>query len=100
MVSVVIEILILVVLAGTFCWNRGLGAKVSGLLGSFDRPPVKELDVTGVNSTNVVLMDLKSGMVIGNLNGDERIYPAYHDENHDSNHSIGSIFQIWIMRSL
>ena len=68
--------LILAVLAFTFCWDRGLSAKMSGLLGSFDRPPVKELDVTGVNSTNVVLMDLKSGMVIGNLNGDERIYPA------------------------
>ena len=71
-----IEILILVVLAGAFCWNRGLGAKVSGVLGIFDRPPVKELDVTGVNSTNVVLMDVKSGKVIGDLNGEERIYPA------------------------
>ena len=76
LVSAVIEILILVVLAGAFCWNRGLGAKVSGVLGIFDRPPVKELDVTGVNSTNVVLMDVKSGKVIGDLNGDERIYPA------------------------
>ena len=76
LVSAVIEILILVVLAGAFCWNRGLGAKVSGVLGIFDRPPVKELDVTGVNSTNVVLMDVKNGKVIGNLNGEERIYPA------------------------
>ena len=76
LVSAVIEILILVVLAGAFCWNRGLGAKVSGVLGIFDRPPVKELDVTGVNCTNVVLMDVKSGKVIGDLNGEERIYPA------------------------
>ena len=76
LVSAVIEILILVVLVGAFCWNRGLGAKVSGVLGIFDRPPVKELDVTGVNSTNVVLMDVKSGKVIGDLNGEERIYPA------------------------
>lgn len=76
LISVLVEVLILAVLAFTFCWDRGLSAKMSGLLGSFDRPPVKELDVTGVNSTNVVLMDLKSGMVIGNLNGDERIYPA------------------------
>ena len=76
LVSAVIEILILVVLAGAFCWNRGLGAKVSGVLGIFDRPPVKELDVTGVNSTNVVLMDVKRGKVIGDLNGEERIYPA------------------------
>ena len=48
-VSALIEILILVLLAGAFCWNRGLGAKVSGFLGRF---------------------------VIGDLNGEERIYPA------------------------
>ena len=75
-ISVVAEILILVLLAGAFCWNRGLGAKFSGIVGVFDQPPVKELDVTGVNSSNVLLMDVKSGKVIGNLNGKERIYPA------------------------
>ena len=37
---------------------------------------MKELDVTGVNSSNVVLMDVKSGAVIGDLNGKEQIYPA------------------------
>lgn len=60
-ISALIELLILVLLAGVFCWNRGLSARVSGFLGVFDRPPVKELDVTGVNSSNVVLMDVKSG---------------------------------------
>lgn len=30
----------------------------------------------GVNSSNVILMDAKSGKIIGNLNGEERIYPA------------------------
>lgn len=75
-ISALIELLILVLLAGAFCWNRGLSARVSGFLGVFDRPPVKELDVTGVNSSNVVLMDVKSGAVIGDLNGKEQIYPA------------------------
>ena len=79
-VSALIEILILVLLAGAFCWNRGLGAKVSGVLGIFDRPPVKELDVTGVNSTNVLLMDVKSGKVIGNLNGDGVVGGACLDD--------------------
>ena len=74
--SALVEIIILVLLAGAFCWNRGLKAKVSEVLGNLDEPPVKELDVTGVNSTNAVLMDVKSGKVIGNLNGEERIYPA------------------------
>lgn len=75
-ISALIEILILVLLAGAFCWNRGLGTKISGFFGRFDRPPVKELDVTGVNSSNVVLMDVRSGKVIGDLNGKEQIYPA------------------------
>ena len=68
--------MILAVLALTLCWDRGLSAKVSGVLGIFDRPPATELDVSGVNSSNVLLMDVKSGKVIGNLNGEERIYPA------------------------
>ena len=76
LISALVEVLILAVLAIAFCWDRGLGAKVSGLMGVFDGPPVKELDVSGVNSSNVVLMDVKSGKVIGELNGEERIYPA------------------------
>ena len=76
LISALVEVLILAVLAFAFCWNRGLGTKISGFFGRFDRPPVKELDVTGVNSSNVVLMDVKSGAVIGDLNGEEQIYPA------------------------
>ena len=59
LISALVEVLILAVLALAFCWDRGLSAKVSG-----------------VNSSNVLLMDVKSGKVIGNLNGEERIYPA------------------------
>ena len=75
-VSALVEVVILAVLAVAFCWNRGLSVKVSGIFGGFDGPPVKELDVTGVNSSNVVLMDVKSGKVIGEMNGEDRIYPA------------------------
>ena len=59
LVSALVEVLILTVLAIAFCWNRGLEANMSG-----------------VNSSNVVLMDVKSGKVIGEMNGEERIYPA------------------------
>ncbi len=76
LVSAIIEVLILLVLAVAFCWNKGMGAKVAGFLGSFDSPPVKELDVSGVNSSNVTLMDVKSGKVIGDMGGNEQIYPA------------------------
>ncbi len=76
LVSALIEVIILLLLAGAFCWERGLKARVIGLAGYFDGPPVKELDVTGANSSNVILMDAKSGKVIGNLSGEEQIYPA------------------------
>ena len=62
LISALVEVLILAVLAFAFCWNRGLETKISGFFGRFDRPPVKELDVTGVNSSNIVLMDVKSGI--------------------------------------
>ncbi len=75
LISALVEVLILAVLALAFCWDRGLSAKVSGCSGIFDRPPATELDVSGVNSSNV-FNGCKSGKVIGNLNGEERIYPA------------------------
>ena len=53
LVSALVEVLILTVLAIAFCWNRGLEAKVSGLTGWFDGPPVTGLDMSGVNSSNL-----------------------------------------------
>lgn len=44
LISALVEVLILAVLALAFCWDRGLSAKVSGVLGIFDRPPATELD--------------------------------------------------------
>lgn len=76
LISAIIEVLILLVLAVAFCWNKGMGAKATDFFGSFDSPPVKELDVSGVNSSNVTLMDVKSGKVIGDMGGNEQIYPA------------------------
>lgn len=76
LISAIVEVLILLVLAVAFCWNKGVGAKVTGFWGSFDGPPVKELDVSGVNSSNVTFMDAKSGKVIGDMGGNEQIYPA------------------------
>ena len=65
---------------------------MSGLTGWFDGPPVTGLDMSGVNSSNVVLMDVKSGKVIGEMNGEERIYRA-DDEDYDGNCGIGSFFR-------
>lgn len=64
-----IVILILIVMIG---WNYG----IEGWLEEFTTPIVKELDVSGVNSSRVVLMSAQGGKVIGEINGNERIYPA------------------------
>ena len=64
-----IVILILIVMIG---WNYG----IEGWLEEFTTPIVKELDVSGVNSSHVVLMSAQGGKVIGEINGNERIYPA------------------------
>lgn len=57
-------------------WNKGISSKIGDLAGIFDRPVVKELDLTGIKSANAVLMDAKSGAVIGEINGKDAIYPA------------------------
>lgn len=64
-----IVILILVVIVG---WNYG----IEDWLEDFTTPVVKELDVSGVNSSHVVLIPAQGGKVIGEINGEERIYPA------------------------
>lgn len=40
-----------------------------------EKPPVT-VDMSGLNSTNAVLLDSETGDVIAELNSDERIYPA------------------------
>ena len=62
-------ILILVVIIG---WDYG----IEGWLEDFTTPVVKELDVSGVNSSHVVLISSQGGKIIGQINGEERIYPA------------------------
>lgn len=65
----VIVMLILVVIIG---WNKG----VKDWLEDLGTPVVKEVDVSGINSTCAVLIQAKGGKVIGEMNAKERIYPA------------------------
>ncbi|MDO5135020.1 MAG: serine hydrolase [Eubacteriales bacterium] len=76
LVCVLAEFLVLLILAAAMSWQRGLGAWVENLSGLFDRPVVKELSLTGLKSTNALLMDGRSGKVIGSLEGEAAIYPA------------------------
>jgi D-alanyl-D-alanine carboxypeptidase (penicillin-binding protein 5/6) len=61
--------LILVIIVG---WNKG----IKSWMEEFSRPVVRELDVSGINSPNAILIQASGGKVIGSMNADERIYPA------------------------
>ena len=64
-----IVILTLVVIIG---WNKGVGDWMESL----QRPVVRKLEMSGINSPYAVLMQVKGGKIIGNMKGDEKIYPA------------------------
>lgn len=67
-----VEMLVLVTLTVMIGWRYGL----EGWLEEIARPVVKELDLSGINSPYAVLMQARGGKVIGEINGEERIYPA------------------------
>jgi D-alanyl-D-alanine carboxypeptidase (penicillin-binding protein 5/6) len=66
-----VELVVLLTLVLMVGWNYG----VEDWIMSFQRPLVKELDLSGINSPYAVLMQ-SNGRVIGEINGEERIYPA------------------------
>lgn len=72
LVCAVVEIVVLLTLGVMIGWNYGLGDWFS----QFGRPVVKELDLSGIHSPYAVLMQKKGGKVIGEINSEERIYPA------------------------
>ena len=69
MVVEAIVILTLVVIMG---WNKGVGDWMESL----QKPVVRKLEMSGINSPYAVLMQVKGGKIIGNMKGDEKIYPA------------------------
>lgn len=66
------EVLIMLTLVVIIGWNKG----VKEWFEELSRPVVKEVDVTGINSTHAILIHASSGKVLGAANADERIYPA------------------------
>lgn len=68
----VIEILVLLALVIMIGWNKG----VKDWMLNFNRPVVKELDISGINSPYAVLMQAKGGKIIAETKGEERMYPA------------------------
>lgn len=68
----VTEIIIMLTLVVIIGWNKG----VKDWFLEFQRPVVKEVDISGINSPYGILMDGRSGRILGSSAAEERIYPA------------------------
>ena len=62
-------VLALVVMLG---WKYDFGSWLSQL----GKPVVQELDISGINSSCAVLMQARGGKIIGEINGEQTMYPA------------------------
>ena len=69
---VFVEVLIICALVIMVGWNKG----VKEWFEQFEQPVLKEVDISGINSPNAILMHARGGKVLGEINGDEKIYPA------------------------
>lgn len=67
-----VEMIVILTLTIMIGWDYGL----EDWFMEITKPVVKELDLSGIYSSHAVLMQAKGGKVIGEINGDERIYPA------------------------
>ena len=74
-VCILLEFLVIIVLSVTAVCKFGLGDEIAKRMG-FGKPTVQELDLSGINSPTAVLMEARSGKVIGELNGEQQMYPA------------------------
>lgn len=61
--------LALVIMLG---WKYDFGSWLSQL----GKPVVQELDISGINSSCAVLMQARGGKIIGEINGEQTMYPA------------------------
>ena len=70
------EILAVIALLLVFSQNFGFGYQITVWVNQLIKPAVKELDITGINSSYAVLMQAGSGRVVGDINGETPMYPA------------------------
>ena len=77
------ELIVVVVLVMIVGHNLGLGTGITNFVNSIRKPAVEELDITGINSPYAVLMNAKSGKVIGDINGED--VSGFYDKDHDYN---------------
>lgn len=75
-ICLVAEIFAVIALLLVFSQNFGFGYQITVWVNQLIKPAVKELDITGINSSYAVLMQAGSGRVVGDINGETPMYPA------------------------
>lgn len=75
-ICLVAEILAVIALLLVLSQNFGFGYQITVWVNQLIKPVVKELDITGINSSYAVLMQAGSGRVVGDINGETPMYPA------------------------
>ena len=53
-------------------WRSGVGAWMQ----EFQKPVVRQLDLSGISSPYAILIQAGSGKTVGDLNGEQQMYPA------------------------
>ena len=84
LICLLVQILALTAFGCALGWNRGVSSFAADIAGKFSSPVIADLDLSGIWSTCAVLMDERSGKVISQVSGEERMYPAFHDKGYDS----------------
>ena len=69
---VFVEVIIICALVIMIGWNKG----VKEWFEQFEQPVLKEVDISGINSPNAILMQARGGKILGEINGEAQIYPA------------------------
>lgn len=75
-ICLVAEILAVIALLLVLSQNFGFGYQITVWVNQLIKSAVKELDITGINSSYAVLMQAGSGRVVGDINGETPMYPA------------------------
>lgn len=72
MFCIAMELIVVLILVLVVGWNYGMGTQLFDWIEQMRKPVVKELDISGINSPYAVLMQVRGGRVIGEINGENR----------------------------
>ena len=73
---IAVELIVVLILVLVVGWNYGMGTQLFDWIEQMRKPVVKELDISGINSPNAILMQARGGKILGEINGEAQIYPA------------------------